>query len=236
MRPGDFTVVTGIPSHGKSTVVNDIACGMAVRHKWPVAFASFEQIPQLDHRRTLRTWYSGALVKDLREAEIAKADAWIDESFVFIVPGEDDDATLPWLFERCSAAVLRYGVKLVVVDPCNELDHERPPDMTLTEYVGYAIKLFKRFARKHAAHVIVVAHPAKMPRDDGGKLPMPGLYDISDSANWYNRPDAGIIVHRLDEHRTVVRVAKSRYHDQIGFPGDVRVRYVADRATYELAN
>jgi twinkle protein len=235
MRPGDFTVITGIPGHGKSTVVNDLACRMAVRHKWPVAFASFEQIPQLDHRRSLRTWCSGGLVKDLTEAEIAKADQWIEESFVFIVPDEDDDVTLPWLFERCAAAVLRYGIKLVVIDPWNEIDHERPPDMTLTEYVGYAIKLFKRFARKHAVHVIVVAHPAKLPRDEGGYLPMPGLYDISDSANWYNRPDAGIVVHRREQD-TIVRIAKSRYHDQIGYPGEVKVRYVAERATYEPAN
>ena len=44
LRPGDVTVVTGIPGHGKTTVVNDIACRMVERHKWRVAFASFEQI------------------------------------------------------------------------------------------------------------------------------------------------------------------------------------------------
>jgi twinkle protein len=232
MRPGDFTVVTGIPSHGKTSVVNDIACRMAMRHKWPVAFASFEQTPQLDLQRNLRTWHAASLVKDMTEAEIKLADAWIDERFVFVVPGDDDEVTLAWLLERCSVAVIRYGVMLIVIDPWNEMDHLRPPDMTMTEYVGFAIKEFKKFARKHQVHVIVVAHPAKMKREDG-KLPMPTLYDISDSAHWYNRPDAGIVVHRANEQTTIVRVSKSRYHDQIGLPGEIAVRYVRERGCYE---
>ena len=33
LRPGDLTVVTGIPGHGKTTVVNDIACRMVKRHQ-----------------------------------------------------------------------------------------------------------------------------------------------------------------------------------------------------------
>jgi twinkle protein len=42
LRKGDFCVVTGIPGHGKSTFVNDLACRMAKRHGWTTTFASFE--------------------------------------------------------------------------------------------------------------------------------------------------------------------------------------------------
>ena len=31
-----------------------------------------------------------------------------------------------------------------------------------------------------------------------------------------------------------MRIGKSRYHDEIGKPGDIRVRYVSERATFEL--
>lgn len=77
-------------------------------------------------------------------------------------------------------------------------------------------------AAKFHVHVIVAAHPAKPARkkEDGG-LSIPTLYDISDSAHWYNKADVGIVVHR-DGDETIIRVAKSRYHDQIGVPGDVR--------------
>jgi len=43
----------------------------------------------------------------------------------------------------------------------------------------------------------------------------------------------GVIVHRTDEHETLIRIAKSRYHDQIAKPGDVAVRYLWQRASYQ---
>ena len=233
-REGDLAVVSGVPSSGKTTVVNVIACMMATRHRWQTVFASFEQTPQRDHRRFLRTWYSAKLVVHQTPQEIDKADAWINQNFLFVAPG-DDEPTLEWVLERLSTAVVRHGVKLCIVDPWNELSPERPGDMSMTDYIGYALRALKRFARKHMIHVIVVAHPAKMRRLDNGRFPMPSLYDVSDSAHWKNRCDVGVIVHRENEETTLVRVEKSRYHDEIGRPGDAYVRYVWQRATFEAA-
>lgn len=225
IRRGDFCVVTGIPSHGKSTLLNEIACRMVTAHGWQVAFASFEQKPQLDHRRNLRTYFNRKKVKFQRAEEIEAADRWIDENFVFIVPGEDDDVTLEWTLDKCAAAIVRHGVKLVIIDPWNEMDHIRPRDMSLTEYTGFAIKQFKKLASKYHAHVIVAAHPTKQMKDKDGHYQVPTLYDISDSAHWYNKCDAGIVVHRTSETRTLIRMAKSRYHDQIGKPGDMEAGF-----------
>lgn len=225
IRPGDFCVVTGIPSHGKSSFINEVACRMVTGHGWNVAFASFEQKPQIDHRRNLRTWFNGKMVKFQSEAEIRRADEWIDRNFCFVCPSEDDDVTLDWTLERCSAAVIQYNAKLVVVDPFNEMDHVRPPDMTLTEYVGFCIKQFKKFAQKHQVHFILAAHPVKQRKNEDGTMPIPSLYDISDSAHFYNKADVGIIIHRINETKTIIRVAKSRYHDQIGKPGDVECMF-----------
>ena len=234
LRLGDFCVVTGIPSHGKTTAVHDICCRMASRHQWPVCFASFEQ-SQHDMRRKLRSWYGGGLVASLDEETIDKADRWIDRLFSFVVPDNDSYPTLTWAMERFAAASLRFGARLLVLDPWNELEHDRPDGMSLTEYVGKALREFKAFARKYEVHLIVVAHPAKMRRDPDGKYPIPSLYDISDSAHWYNKADVGIVVHRKSEEETLIRVAKSRYHDQIGTPGDVTAKYVWQRATFEAA-
>ena len=224
LRPGDFSIVTGIPSHGKSSFVNEVADRMARSHGWKTAFASFEQKPQIDHRRALRTLFTGYRVIDCTPAQIAEADRWIDEMYSFIVPSEDDDVTLDWALERCAAAVVQHDAKLVVIDPWNEMDHIRPPDMTLTEYTGFAIKQFKKFSSKYQCHVMVVAHPAKM-RREGDTIPVPTLYDISDSAHGVNKSDLGVVIHRVDENDTLVRVQKSRYHDQIGVPGDVHLTY-----------
>lgn len=228
VRMGDFTVITGRPGDGKSTWVNDLTCRLAHTHGWRIAIASFEQHPQADHRRALREWFCKCPLTDETGREIAHpddvaaADQWIDDQFVFIVPGDDDLASLSWTLDKCAAAVIRHGVRVVVIDPWNELDHDRPHDMSLTEYTGKAIKEFKRLARSLDVHVIVVAHPTKLAAGE-----KPGLYSISDSANWANKPDVGIVVWKPSSEgdRAELRVVKSRYHDQIGYPGAAWMRY-----------
>jgi twinkle protein len=238
LRLGDLCIVTGVPSAGKSAFIGDIACRMARRHRWPVCFASFEQEPTIDHRRELRKWHGGGFVASLDAESLTAADRFIEENFTFIVPEEDGDpASLEWLMERMAAAAIRHSCRLFVLDPWNEIEHDPPRDMTMTQYVGHALRSFRGFARKYDAHLIVAAHPAKMRRDRDGKFPVPTLYDISDSAMWANRADIGIVVHRdkPDDELTTVRILKSRYHDQIGRPGEVRVRFLRQRATYEAA-
>lgn len=233
IRMGDFCVITGIPSHGKSTWVNDLLCRTVDAHGWTVAIASFEQHPQADHRRALREWYCQMPVDVALDQDIAAADRWIDEHFVFIVPDDEDLANLTWTLDKCAAAVIRHGARVVVIDPWNELDHDRPTDMSLTEYTGRAIKEFKRLARSLDCHVIVVAHPTKMSPGE-----VPGLYSISDSAHWANKPDVGIVVHRDDVESDVsmLKVAKSRYWDQIGKPGKVWMRYDSFRRRFDEAS
>jgi twinkle protein len=59
-----------------------------------------------------------------------------------------------------------------------------------------------------------VAHPTKPMH---GVSKVPGLYDISGSANWANKPDYGLTYHRPDptQNRAVIRVHKVR----MGLPG-----------------
>ena len=234
LREGDFTVITGIPGHGKSTFINHVAGRMAEKHGWTTCFASFEQMPQIDHRRALRTYFNAKLEVHQSEEEKDRADAWINRFFSFIVPNEEEDVSLDWTLEAAAASVIRHKAKLVVIDPWNEMDHIRPRDMSLTEYTGYAIKAFRRMARLHKVHVIVAAHPAKQKKNEDGTYYTPTLYDISDSAHWYNKADIGIVVHRKDATTTLIRVAKSRYHDEIGTPGDVEAHFNREIGKYEI--
>ena len=238
IRRGDFCVMTSLPGHGKTSLVNEIACRMAESQGWRTVFASFEQMPQIDHRRALRSFHASRLEKDMDEAGRAAADRWIDDHFAFVVPGEDDEVTLAWVLEKLAAAILRYEAGIVVIDPWNEMDHSRPRDMTTTEYVGFAIRQFRKLARKYDVHLIVVAHPAKMLRGKDGKYPVPGLYDISDSAHWSNKADVGIVVHRPDlmnDPTTAIRVVKSRYHSAIGVPGEIKAVWDETRTRFVVA-
>jgi twinkle protein len=236
VRPQDFIVVTGIPSHGKSTWLDEVGCRMVRHHGWTVAYASFERETQTDHRRYLRTWFHGKREKYQTAEEKAEADSWITQHFSFICPSDDDEVTLDWTLDKAQASVVQHDARMVFIDPWNEMDHVRPRDMTLTEYTGFAIKEFKRFARRHNVPVCVAAHPMKQQKDKDGNFQIPTLYDISDSAHWYNKCDAGLVVWRgkvRSADTTILRVAKSRYHDQIGRPGDVELRFDPDSNHFE---
>lgn len=233
-RLGDFSVVTGTPGFGKSTFVNDLFCGIADDHGAVVAWASFEQEPQRDHRRALRSWFLQLKEWDSQPEERATADRWIDQHHRFIVPAEDDDVTLEWLIERMEVAVLRERASIIVIDPWNEIEHNRRRDESETEYTGRAIRTLKRFAKAFKVHICVVAHPTKSAKDGDGNYRMPTLYDIAGSANWYNKADLGVIVHRETPDSTIIKVQKSRYHEVIGKPGEVRMAYnTEDRRFYE---
>lgn len=269
IRLGDLSVITGIPSHGKTSLANEIACRMALPvsgseealsvkgllpeqpegtllgkpredcgYGWTVALASFEQRAQTDLRLNLRRFRGRCHPDALSTVQLRAVDDWIDRHFVLIVPDEDEDASLPWFLERAQAAMVQCGARLVICDPWNELDHIRPPDMSLTEYTGFAIKQFRKQAGKYQAHQMVVAHPTKLPRSaktESGeaKLPCPTLYDISDSAHWYNKTDAGIVVHRETETSTLIHVQKTRY-EAIGRPGKLRATFLTRSRRYEV--
>ncbi len=235
LRFGDFSVWTGIPGHGKSTFLNDFTNRIIDKYNLKICFASFEQSPQIDHRRALRIWKSGKYKQS--EQELIPIDAWINDRFRFIVPADDDNVTLEWLFERMEATVIRDGVKIIVIDPWNEMDHAKAQGETLTEYTGKAIRQIKAFAKSRAVHMAVVAHPAKMQRDRNGKYPVPTLYDISDSQHWANKADLGVVVHRGGEDiGDTLRIVKSRHHQEIGTPAIIDIKYNYENARFQVVD
>ena len=232
LRLGDFSVVTGTPGFGKTSFANDVLCGIATDHDLVIGWASFEQEPQRDHRRSLRTWFHGIPEHVQDQRQHAAADAWIDRHHRFFIPREDEDASLEWVVEKMEQAVIRDGCSIIVLDPWNEIEHARSRDESETEYIGRAIRMLKRFAKSFQVHVMVIAHPTKSVKDADGQYKMPTLYDIAGSANWYNKADLGVIVHRENEDDTIIKVQKSRYHDLLGKPGEVRMQFSRDERKF----
>lgn len=235
-RLGDLTVISGIPGMGKSALVTEIVARMAKEHGWRFVWAPFET-GKHELQRDLRTFHRGLLQRDMIAEDIAAADAWIARHFSVIVPSLDDEVSLQWFLETAAQGVLRFEAQAVIIDPWNEMDHVRPPDMTATEYTGFAIKALKRFAQKYRVHMIVVAHPAKLQRNRRGEFPVPSLYDIADSSHWSNKADIGIIVHRFDPKtpNTLLRIAKARFRT-IGSVGDLAGVWDRETGCYTMGD
>ena len=220
LAKGQLSVWTGVPSHGKTTLLNEVCCRVAQKHSWKVAFASFEQHPRRMHRRNIISWLNAKPFQQQQKGMIEIGDKFVEDNFVFIFPEFSDEVSLEWMLEKMSACVVRHGCDMIVIDPWNEMDHYRGRDESLTEYTGRAIKTLKMFADRRNIHVAVVAHPAKMRRDGSGNYPVPELYDISDSAHWNNKPDLGVVVYRnFDEGITEVHAKKIRDEPYMGKPG-----------------
>jgi twinkle protein len=227
-RPGDLSVGTGIPSYGKTTVVTAIWGALVERYGLRIAVGSFEQDVKPDFRRNLRSWYCRSPEHQLSARQIEEADEWIEQHFVFIKAPEDADATLDWFIGVAQAAVIQDGCQVVIADPWNELEHIRERHVSLTEYVNHSLREVRRFAKAFRVHFQILAHPTKAVRMEGGAYRCPTMYDISDSAAWYNKADLGFIIHRPNPVETQVVVEKSRYHDQTGTPGEVFMHYSKD--------
>lgn len=222
--PGEFMVVTGIPSHGKSTWVLNLLTNLASIHGWRSAIFSPE-MPTVPHLRDKLRRIKGG---DRREH-----DAFIDDYFRFIdadPTGRDDqDFDLDWIIDKATDAVLRDGIRVLLIDPWNEVEHARRHDETTTDYIGRSIRALKRFARLYEVAVIVIAHPTKEVGRDGKSRP-PTLYDIEGSAHWFNKCDHGVVIDRPNSQteEAVLRIAKVRFEES-GEKGEVRMTY--DRAT-----
>ena len=222
---GEFVVLTGIPAHGKSTWASALAVNLCKEHGWPICFASFEMPPVPFHRDGLRQYLAGKPVDQQSEEELADGDAWVEANIVFIAQnpaGEEQDFDVQQILDLAKTAVVRHGIKVLIIDPFNELEHRRRQGELETEYIGRAIREFRRFARRYEVLVIVVCHPTKM-GGEGRGANKPSLYDVSGSAHWFNKSDAGIVLWRPDIHvgDVEVDVKKVRFR-QAGRPGIVR--------------
>lgn len=235
LEKGAFMVVLGQPSAGKSTWVLQLAMNLAETHGWRIGVCSFEMNPVPHVRDFLRMCRLRKPSEQWSSEDRRQTDGWIREHIIFIHsdPEHDDEPpTLGWLLDRARDAVVRYGINMLLIDPWNEIEHERERHETGTEYAGRAIRQMKQFARSLGVLVLVCIHPTKSASDKPQS--QMSLYDADGSAHWVNKPDIGLVIERDDEGgRMIVHGKKFRYRwmGQRGateFPFDPNLSIVGD--------
>lgn len=233
---GTFSIITGWAGHGKSSLLFVMLANL-LKAGVPFALGSFETLPKPILQRSLRAAIYGVDERDAKARAPGPADDMI-EGWVQIISNlgvsDETELTIEYILELAAVAVRRDGIRLLVLDPWNEIEHQRGRDETETEYVGRAIRLIKRFARDYDCAVWVVAHPRK-PMSDGNPK-APSLYDLAGSANFANKADYGVVVHREDLSDTIVsvRVVKKR-KGLPGMIGMVDLNWEQERSAYVIA-
>ena len=238
--PGQWTVVTGIPGHGKSNVLDNIMVNLAKNDDWRFGIFSPENQPIERHLANILEKYVKApfdLDKPGRITEEQKEEGkkWLKNHFSIILPDEDDSWSIDGVLALAKVLVYRRGMKGLVIDPWNELDHSRPAGQTETEYVSAVLTKLRQFARNMSVHVWLVAHPAKLYKDKDGKYPVPTPYDISGSAHYRNKADNAITVWRNvgyeDQSVADVHIQKIRFKE-VGKVGLCSLRYDINTGCY----
>lgn len=214
IAPGQLTIVTGIPSHGKSQLVDALAIHLMQLHGWRFVICSPEHYPTALHGVTLMEKWTGKTVRHnppsyeavaLTREEMDAALIEMNDALTFIAPA--DSLTILDLLARTESFVRRRGVQGLIIDPWNEFDHTRERHLTETEYISTTLGLVRRWARKWSVHVFIVAHPTKMQKQENGLYLVPTPYDINGGAAWRNKSDNCLSVWRtLDENDWLVDV------------------------------
>jgi twinkle protein len=214
---GTFSVISGWAGHGKTSLLMRMLANLMMGGV-NIALGSFETMPRPILQRRMRA----CLYRCAEDAPEANRSGPADELMAkrlgviaHTARDEETELDLDYIIELAKVAVLRDGVRLLVLDPWNEIEHKRGSDETETEYTSRAIRSLKRFALNYECAVWLVAHPRK-PHSDGNPKP-PSLYDLAGSAHFANKADYGLIIHRDDmtSKQVEARVVKVR----MGLPG-----------------
>lgn len=224
-------VVTGIPGSGKSEFIDEIAERLNMRYGWRFAYFSPENAPLAYHASKLIEKFTGKKFSKqyLGYGEYKQVKEHLEQDFFFISP--KDDFRLDTILEKAKSLVRRKGIKALVIDPYNRLEDESG-GRNGTEYISHQLDRMTNFAQQNDLLVILMAHPTKLSKNKDGVVEAPTLYDISGSANFYNKADFGIVVHRNRiEDFTEVHVQKVKFR-HLGECGTALFRYNLNNGRY----
>lgn len=229
---GRLAIVTGIPGHGKSEFVDFLATKLNILYGWKTAYFSPENYPTKYHYSKLCSKITGKRFQlgYITEKEYIETFEYIDDNVSFIYP--EEDMTIENILIKAKYLVKKRGIKILVIDPYNKIEHLRDKNESETEYISRFLDRLTMFGKKYNVLVFLVAHPRKMDRSNNSYM-IPTLYDINGSANFYNKCDYGIIVFRdFEQKKTIVNIQKVKFK-HLGDGGQTELMYNYNNGRYE---
>jgi len=225
--PAQLVVITGIPTAGKSSFADNLCLNLIRKHQAPGAVFSPENANSQDYAphaghlvRLIGKWKNKPTRQDYNghlegfEYWDSAADLMPYLHFIYL----NDGISLDGILERAKVLLFRRGIKWLVIDPWNEIEHARPKEMTETQYVGACLSKLNRFKRSTGITIFLVAHPSKVESKANGEYPVVTPYKISDSAHFYNKADVNISLWRRmvpdesgGQNRVQIHVQKMKF-------------------------
>jgi twinkle protein len=229
---GRLAVVTGTPQSGKSEFIDFIISKLNLLHGWKVGLFTPENYPLQQHYKKIHSKFSGReFNKRTDTTDFYNIHNKIKDDFIYIM--DENDSSPDFVLEKAALLVKNDGIKVLVIDPYNRIEHKYE-NISETQYISKFLDKLTDFAKFNRVLVILVAHPKKMQKGE-----VPNLYDISGSANFYNKADYGFVVHRPTNSETGVMgnivqifIYKVKFK-HLGQQGTLELNYNYNNGRYE---
>ena len=230
ISPSEVTIVTGVPNMGKSEWMDALMINMVQEYGWKFGIFSAENFPVKHHLLKLVGKMTGKPFwgNDRVDEDTARNVMSLLNDHIKFIGTQEESVTIESILDQARILNFRYGLNGLVIDPWNTVEHKFRDSENETNYVSRVLASLNTFAKIHEIHIWVVAHPRKMENDNNRKPVVPTPYDISGSANFYNKADNCITVHRHkseDEDYVGIHVQKIRFQYKNGYTGIGKLNY-----------
>lgn len=187
-----LAIVTGRPGSGKSEFVDYLIAKLNHIHGWKAAYFTPENFPLKYHYAKLFEKFIGRQFSQHKSEKIDFdiAYEYIQNNFFYILP--EQDLTIDKILNNAKSYIKSRGIKILVIDPFNKLEHQVGRHQTETQYISVFLDKLTMFAKLNDVLIFLIAHPRKLDKTD-----IPTLYDIAGSSHFYNKTDYGFTVHRV---------------------------------------
>jgi len=214
-----FMPLIGPYGSGKSVFLRQLLVNLWRLHGWKFAITAFEERVKPTYQRDFRRHLIGKAVERWSDEDVARADVEINQCARFLRRPRGKTYTGEYLIGQIEYAVRVYGVRVIAIDPVNEIEHQPQRGESKTDYMGRFIMHLKQLADDYGLLIIVAAHPAKAGVEKRSNDEyVYTLNDGADTAHWGNKADIGLCVWRLLKGPTMLHVEKLKVHEVNGKP------------------
>ena len=138
---------------------------------------------------------TGEIIEGFSKEDLKTAKEFVMDRFNFISHKVEKDEkgekhrgqlTLDYIIQQSKTLVKMFGIKGLMIDPWNTIEHQFSQGETETNYVSKVLSKIIAFAEDYNVHVFMVAHPTKGVTNQGIDR-VATLNDISGSGNFFNK-------------------------------------------------
>jgi twinkle protein len=228
---GQLTVITGIPSHGKSSFLDWYLLNLIHEYDYKSSIYSPEHNPlELYATKHIQLAIGKPFFgnNNCTNEDIYRFTEWSRNKIYYTTQEQDKAPDWDWLFNKFEEQMFTYGINLFVIDAWNKI--QMPKGLGGKEGIDIILTKLTNFCVKHNVHIFLVAHPTKMKKDSKGDYEMPTLYDVSGSSDFKNQTHNGFTIYRQFETEqqlgfTMFSNQKTKFSFQGKIEGLVKFNY-----------